>query len=57
MKAAHERKPVDETKQEQTKKKAYAAPKLKNYGTIAKLTQGGGGNLGESGRFSMVPCL
>ena len=35
----------------------YQKPTLTEYGTLAKLTQGGGGTVGEGGAGTMVACL
>jgi hypothetical protein len=37
--------------------KPYNKPALTEYGTLAKLTQGGGGSVGEAGSGTMVACL
>ncbi len=39
-------------------RRAYVAPELIEYGTVAKLTQGGNGSVGDfSGMMRMMVCL
>jgi len=38
-------------------RKGYQKPILTEYGTLAKLTQGGGGTGGEGAAMTMTPCL
>jgi len=38
-------------------KKQYASPRLVEYGSLAKLTQGVGGTIGDGRGMSMAPCL
>lgn len=38
-------------------KKLYASPALVEYGSLAKLTRGSGGTVGDAGAGSMVMCL
>lgn len=56
MKAGREPKPGVEARPKQKKKK-YASPKLRNFGTISKLTLGGSGTVGDGQGHSMPPCL
>jgi hypothetical protein len=39
------------------KKKAYTAPRMVEYGNVAKLTQGGTGTVGDAQGMNMAPCL
>ena len=43
--------------QAEPERKPYQKPVLTEYGTLAKLTQGGGGTVGEGGAGTMIPCL
>lgn len=40
-----------------SQKKAYAAPRLVQYGSILKLTQASGSGNGDTGMVMMAACL